>query len=308
MAIHQKPPYIRPVTTSNILLTGAAGRLGRIVLPALRAAGHTVTGIDVVAGEGDVGVIDLLDESATSAFIADVRPETVIHLANHPGPNRGSAQKVLRENVAMNMHVFEAAVEQGAQRLIFASSMQVYQGELDTLEAIDRNLPGLPLGAAVAPSPRNPYGLSKVLGERTVAYFCESAGVSGVSLRFPGLWVARSGPPQFDPERFRERAPQPESMQWLWATVALPAEQAAQLLDCLVRAELEGHRCYVPSIRRMPGLVPSDFLEEWMPRVADRFRERLGDDGWSALRERLNRDGMADLAALEKDAGWVPQD
>ncbi|MGH1590747.1 NAD-dependent epimerase/dehydratase family protein [Methylobacterium phyllosphaerae] len=70
----------------RVLVTGAAGFVGGHVLPLLAGAGHRVAGI----GRGraphlPAGVtyatIDLLDEAALSAFVAQFRPTAILHLA-----------------------------------------------------------------------------------------------------------------------------------------------------------------------------------------------------------------------------------
>ncbi|MBZ0295874.1 MAG: sugar nucleotide-binding protein, partial [Anaerolineae bacterium] len=63
----------------RLIVTGAAGRLGKKLVDTLTAQGHQITGIDIV-GEG-VEHLDLTDFEATRRFVADQKPDLVLHPA-----------------------------------------------------------------------------------------------------------------------------------------------------------------------------------------------------------------------------------
>ncbi len=63
----------------RVLVAGATGVLGRPLLPALRAAGHEVTGCSRRGGDG-VRAVDVLDAAALGALVAEVRPEAVVNV------------------------------------------------------------------------------------------------------------------------------------------------------------------------------------------------------------------------------------
>lgn len=76
--------------SGQIIITGAAGALGRIVVDTLRAHGRTVVGVDLgPAPDGDatfVGGVDLTDSTATKAAFSKIAERgSVYGLANIAG-------------------------------------------------------------------------------------------------------------------------------------------------------------------------------------------------------------------------------
>src|SRR5215470_1085852 len=63
----------------NILVTGAAGRLGGKLVECLQTRGYPVTGADII-GEGVVKV-DITDFKAARELVGDLKPDIVLHPA-----------------------------------------------------------------------------------------------------------------------------------------------------------------------------------------------------------------------------------
>jgi nucleoside-diphosphate-sugar epimerase len=286
----------------RVILTGSAGRLGSVALPILRRGGH-----EVIPADRDV--LDLLNEGDTKRLIESVKPDAVIHLANHPGANRGTPQTVLNENVTMNMNVFQSAVDSGARKLVYASSVQVHQGELRTPEQAAENLPFLPIDRYTPISARNPYGLSKVLGERTLEYFSTLRGIEAVSIRFPGLRSLTDRRPfyeEFDADRYPSGS---ESMAWLWPCLGISREDASRLLLRLLESNLPGYRVYLPAAGIPRGMVPSEFLAKHLPAAAACLRSDSGRvQEFHETMDRLDRHGLCDTAYITEETGWEPED
>ena len=132
------------MTPQRILVTGAAGRLGRAAVKELVARGHTVVGFDLRPTPGlplsqsIVGTLqdtDLLNRTAIGV-------DAIIHLAATPDDARfprgdppDDGDNFLAELVPNNLiggyHVFEAARKAGVKRVILASSGQVVDGYVD---------------------------------------------------------------------------------------------------------------------------------------------------------------------------------
>lgn len=135
----------------RILITGAQGRLGSLLVERAAAAGHDVTGIDVAE-------LDVADYAATRAFVAAHRPELIIHPAawtDVDGCARDPERAILVNGYGAQ-HVALAAAETGAA-LLYISSNEVFDG-----------LSGAPYREYDPPHPANPYGYSKWVGEQAV--------------------------------------------------------------------------------------------------------------------------------------------
>lgn len=140
----------------QILVTGAAGRLGGRLVEILTAAGHSVTGADVV-GE-NIERLDITDFAATKALVAAVQPEVVIHPAAWTDVD-GCArepEKAVQINGFGAQNVALAAASVGAS-IVHVSSNEVFDGKLNR-----------PYQEYDTTNPINPYGYSKWVGERAI--------------------------------------------------------------------------------------------------------------------------------------------
>jgi dTDP-glucose 4,6-dehydratase len=145
-----------------ILVTGAAGFLGREVVRQLRERGETVRAVDLVEDPRSADGVermtgDLVDSAFCRAAVRGAR--AVIHSAavqfHSPGIPRFRIEPFFRRNPAMTVALLDAAAEAGVRRFVFVSSDMVY-GPPST--------PGL-LREDTPPRPVGPYGRSKVESE-----------------------------------------------------------------------------------------------------------------------------------------------
>ncbi|HVM30059.1 MAG TPA: NAD(P)-dependent oxidoreductase [Candidatus Limnocylindrales bacterium] len=173
----------------RVLVTGAAGTLGRALIPRLIEAGHEPVALDLVpssdVAEGVVG--DVRDgkfvSSATRGVNMVVHAAALhgIHLRDH------SLREFYDLNVTGTFNVWQAAVEHGVGGVVFSSTMGVY-GESRTPSANDAVAfveEGVPL------RPSDIYGWSKVVGEELCAYHWRDHGIPSIALRF-GMFVPES--------------------------------------------------------------------------------------------------------------------
>jgi dTDP-4-dehydrorhamnose reductase len=134
----------------RLLVTGAAGRLGKKLVETL-AARHEVTGIDIAE-------LDITDFAATRAFVAGLKPDLVLHPAAWTDVD-GCArepEKAIVVNGFGAQHMAIAAAEVGAA-ILYVSSNEVFDGRSNR-----------PYREYDPTHPVNPYAYSKWVGEQAV--------------------------------------------------------------------------------------------------------------------------------------------
>ncbi|MFW5692180.1 MAG: dTDP-4-dehydrorhamnose reductase [Chloroflexota bacterium] len=134
----------------RILITGAAGRLGGRLVDILSNR-HEVTGIDIED-------LDITDFQAAQHYVRELKPEIILHPAAWTDVD-GCArepEKAIRINGygAQNMAVAASIVDAA---ILYVSSNEVFDGR--------RNAPYTEYDH---PEAANPYGYSKLVGERAV--------------------------------------------------------------------------------------------------------------------------------------------
>jgi UDP-glucose 4-epimerase len=173
------------------LVTGGAGFVGSHVVDALLARGDEVHVIDNLstgsrdnlAAGAELHELDIRDP-AVEALGAEIRPETVFHLAAQAdvGTSVASPAFDAEVNVVGTVRVLEAARAAGA-RLVFTSTGGVIYGECD--EPATEDHVRVPLA---------PYAMSKLAGEEYVAGWNRLHGTSHVVLRLGNVFGPRQLP------------------------------------------------------------------------------------------------------------------
>ena len=163
-----------PALFGRLLLTGAAGGLGRVLRPRLRPCCTVLRLSDIVdlgapaAGE-ELMPAALENADAMLALLAGV--DAVVHLGGVSV--EGPFGPILQANIVGVYNLYEAARKQGVRRIVFASSNHV-TGFYRQDEVIDTTMPVRPDGY---------YGISKAFGENLAQFYFDRYGVETVSLR-----------------------------------------------------------------------------------------------------------------------------
>ncbi|NKC34345.1 NAD-dependent epimerase/dehydratase family protein [Falsiroseomonas selenitidurans] len=165
--------------TPPVLLTGAAGRLGRVLAPRLAAAEVALRLTDrrpfpdALPPGASFTPAELEDAAAVAALAEGCR--AILHFGAVATEAPGF-EAILAANLRGALHVFEAARAAGA-RVVHASSAHVAGFH-------DRPAPGGPkLPAGCDYRPDSVYGLSKLYGEQLGRLYWDKHGVESVHLR-----------------------------------------------------------------------------------------------------------------------------
>jgi len=168
------PAHPTAIRFRRLLLTGAAGGLGRELRPRLKAYCDTLRVSDIAAlGTATAGeelqVVALQDQTAVHTLLEGV--DAVVHLGGVSV--EGPFEPILQANIVGMHHLYEAARKHGVKRIVFASSNHV-TGFYRQDEVIDARMPMRPDGH---------YGLSKAFGENLAQFYFDRYGLETVSLR-----------------------------------------------------------------------------------------------------------------------------
>jgi nucleoside-diphosphate-sugar epimerase len=212
------------VEPRTVLVTGAAGRLGRAVVPELLAGGWRVVAADRrppadgrVAGV-PVTAADLTDPRAAEGLVDGCA--AVVHLAGIPTPYGLPGHEVFGNNTAATFHVLDAAARAGVRTVALASSTAAYGFTFAPTSPryvpVDEEHPLLP---------QDPYALSRAVDEATGAMLARRHRMTVVALRLN--WVATA---EEIARRVREVAADPDtgrSAAELWGYLELGEAAAA---------------------------------------------------------------------------------
>ncbi len=186
----------------RILITGAGGFIGRRLVAALLDAGclkrsdgmaEAITEIFIadrypvqMPEAGDIHIHSLVGDLADPRFIcqfADLRCDSIFHLAASLTLDaEQDAELAYAVNVAPLCHLLAQGVGP-SQRLVFASSIAVFGGQLPTIVEDD-----------VRASPTTTYGAHKAIAELLLADATRRRAIDARALRLP-IVLIRPGAP-----------------------------------------------------------------------------------------------------------------
>ena len=271
----------------KIVVTGAAGRLGRKVVSDLVSRGYSVLGVDKER-PGKMQSRFLPADLTDSAVAMDVLTgaDAVIHLAAIPGPVSQHSSVTFRNNVMSTWNVTEAAAAIGLQKIVFASSVFT----LGWHESPTAFWPQyVPVDEEHPLTPFEPYGLSKVLGEEIIATASRRTGIPAVSLRIMNV-IQGDGYYAFP-------WPTPVGLlatrfvMWPYVDVRDAAIACRQALE----ADITGHEaCFIAAEDIRFDAPTAALLHEFAPKV----------------QVRKSLDGSASVISIEKARrllGYQPQ-
>jgi nucleoside-diphosphate-sugar epimerase len=273
----------------KVLVTGGNGRLGRWVGPALVADGHDVVSVDrklPATQAPGVHYREVAMEDLGQVIGAATGCNAIVHLAAIPQPYLHPDEVVFLNNVGATYNALQAAMTQGIDRAIIASSISGY---------------GMAFGRPVFPPlyapidevhpfvAKDPYALSKETDERTAEMFCRRAGMTVLAYRFH--WIGQPG-------ESRRRALDPaysaeQDAVNLWGYI--DARDAARAVCLGLKADLHGfHAFNIVASDTLRAEPTAELIERHMPYLELRGEFPGHASGWSTAR-------------AEEMLGFVPQ-
>ncbi len=169
----------------HVTVTGAAGRIGRTLVPALIAAGHHVRGIDLVAPDApwadDVVVADVADDDHALAAVL-TGADAVVHLAAHAAES--DFETAVHSHIRLTHRVLDQARAAGVGRVIYASSNH----------AVGFTPRAAMLSPRTVVRPDTYYGVGKAAAEALCSLYHDRYGLAVACLRigsFRGRPVTR---------------------------------------------------------------------------------------------------------------------
>ena len=156
----------------RVLVTGGAGYIGSHTVVRLLDAGHDVVIVDnlsnskraavervceITGRDAELRVVDLLDEPALAATLAETRPDAVVHFAGLKavGESVREPERYYRTNVGGTLNLVRAMDAAHVRTIVFSSSATVYGDPASVPISEDAPLMGT-----------NPYGWSKLMIEQ----------------------------------------------------------------------------------------------------------------------------------------------
>lgn len=169
----------------KVVVTGAAGKVGRWTVRTLLEAGH-----DVIATDRK-----LREESESKKFIqAELRDygqvcqllagcDAVVHLGNIPTDVRNTSQAIFENNMLVNFNILEACKDLKIPKVVWASSETVLGYPFVT-----EDLSYLPVDEEHPAIVKSSYAMAKRLTEILSEMFHKLANTQIVALRFANMY------------------------------------------------------------------------------------------------------------------------
>ncbi len=178
----------------RVLVTGGAGFIGSHIAARLLETGREVRVIDNFATGRRSNLADVIEDvdliEGDIRNLEDLREavrgcDAVVHLAAVPSVPRSIADPLTSHeaNATGTLNVLIAARDEGAGRVVYASSSSVYGLAAE-----------LPKHEGLTPLPISPYAVSKLAGEGYCRTFWHVHGLEAVALRYFNVFGPRQDP------------------------------------------------------------------------------------------------------------------
>lgn len=174
---------------TRVVVTGSAGFIGSHLVDKLIKEKYVVYGIDNLSTgnreyvnsksffiESDIRNFDEL-----KTILNNIKPEVVFHLAAYARmqPSIDNPTMVQHINATGTMNVLEACRQTGVKKIVFSGSSSVY-GDC-----------AIPFMEDRTPAPKNPYALTKLMGEQWCKMYAKLYNMDITILRYFNVYGPR---------------------------------------------------------------------------------------------------------------------
>ena len=177
----------------KVLVTGGAGFIGSHLVDRLVQEGNEVVVIDnlstgkrkQVNKKAQFYKMDIRSKRIERVFRKE-RPLIVVHLAAQMNVRLSTEDPVFdaEVNILGTINLLEHAVKNGVRKVSFASSGGAVYGEQEVFPAAESH----------RTDPLSPYGISKLAGEKYLAYYTNTMGLRHAIMRFGNVYGPRQEP------------------------------------------------------------------------------------------------------------------
>ena len=260
----------------RVVVTGGSGRLGQFVVRELFTHAHQVCALDLTKPRecpAPTYVADLSDIG--SLFEHFKNADAVIHLARRRFPYTESGFNASTQrwefpdaagdaarfnaNVAMTNNVLAAAQAAGMKKAVCGSSLAVYGFYYPTTQLVPDYLP---VDEAHPLRPQDPYGLTKLVGEKLGAALSQKSAMPVASLRFSGIYTEEHRTLLTE----RRKSPLSRGTGALWSYI--DARDAARACRLALEADFSGHQAFnICAPDTFMHTTTRELIQHFLPQV-----------------------------------------
>ena len=257
----------------KVVVTGGSGRLGQHVIRELLDHGYDVLSLDKVVPQTKLCPSWMADLTRSGDIYEALKgAHAIVHLGAYQAPNLAPDAETFSNNVTATYNVLKAASDLKVSKVVIASSTAAF-GFIYARRFWSPNY--LPLDENHPCKPQDPYGLSKVVGEKIADSFAAARAIKIASLRFPGINFDLSY------ESFKERWQDPAfRLGRFWSYI--DARDAAMACRLALQAKFHGHEIFIVAAPRSTINQPTeDLIKKYLPGVKN-IKPRLKGN-WSGV-------------------------
>ena len=281
----------------RIVVTGGSGRLGQYVVRELFTHNHAVAALDAIKPRECLCPTYTVDLMRIDSFVDHFNnADAVVHLARVRFPYtengfnvaeqkwefadiRGDAERFNR-NVAITNNVLAAAQSCAVKKIVCGSSLAVYGFYY---RSSDLQPDYLPVDEDHPLRPQDPYGMTKLIGEKLCDALSQKTGAQAASLRFAGIYTEAHRSMLLE----RKKDPLARGTGALWSYIDV--RDAARACRLALEADFGGHQAFnICASSTIMDTPTRQLIARYLPRVTD-LRSGLDDCGSGYSIEKAKR-------------------